>query len=181
MPEVRRHIAGRYLLLRYAKVKDYQKTDSAQACKMKTMKAYKVTVTRVIIAFAKSERQAKRVVLKNMDEASDCEPDEIGIQQVSSLADIPKKWHLEVAFCPDSCLDMDCDYPVIDRLFLVQFKMRTRNQLRRNRIFSDEDLASKTEVEMQTIMNNKKCVNEIKEYLNTKGLRFIMPSEKLAK
>jgi DNA-directed RNA polymerase alpha subunit len=148
---------------------------------MKTMKAYKVTVTRVIIAFAKSDRQAKRVVLKNMDEASDGEPDEIVIQQVSSLADIPEKWHLEVAFCPDSCLDMDCDYPVIDRLFLVQFKTRTRNQLRRNRIFSDEDLTSKTEAQIQKITNNKKCVNDIKEYLSTKGLRLLMPSEKLAK
>ena len=144
---------------------------------MKTMNAYKVTVTRVIIAFAKSERQAKRIVLKNMDEASDCEPDEIRVQQISSLTDIPEKWHLEVPFCPDSCLDMDCGYPVIDRLFLVQFKTRTRNQLRRNRIFSDEDLASKTEAEIYKITNNKKCVNEIKEYLFAKGLCLLMPSE----
>jgi DNA-directed RNA polymerase alpha subunit len=70
---------------------------------------------------------------------------------------------------------------VIDRLFLVQFKTRTRNQLRRNRIFSDEDLTSKTEAQIQKITNNKKCVNDIKEYLSTKGLRLLMPSEKLAK
>ena len=134
------------------------------------MKAYKVTVVRVIMAFAKSEIEAKRVVMKNMDEASDCKPDEMQIQQVSSLDDIPERWHLEVPFTPDYCFDIDWFYPVIDLIFLNQFKTRTRNQLRRNRIFSDHDLTNKTESEIQKITNNKKCVNEIKEYLSAKGL-----------
>lgn len=148
---------------------------------MKTMKAYKVTVTRVIMAFAKSETQAKMVVMKNINEASDCKPDEIKVQMVESLADIPERWHSEVPFYPDSCWDIDWFYPVADLLFLAQFKTRTRNQIRRNPIFSDDDLTNKTEAQIQKITNNKKCVNEIKEYLFAKGLCLLMPSEELAK
>lgn len=65
--------------------------------------------------------------------------------------------------------------------FIEQFKTRTQKRLRIGGIFSDEDLTSKTESEIQTITNNKKCLNEIQEYLSTKGLRLLMPSEKLAK
>lgn len=62
-------------------------------------------------------------------------------------------------------------------VFLRQFKTRTRNRLDRAEIYSNEDLTNKTEAQIQTITHNKKCVNEIKEYLFAKGLCLLMPSE----
>jgi len=54
--------------------------------------------------------------------------------------------------------------------FIEQFKTRTQKRLRIGGIFCDEDLTSKTEAQIQKITNNKKCVNEIKEYLFAKNL-----------